>query len=126
MQVITLESEVFKKLLSQITDIENYVKRTTDLFTELEDKLELTSREIMDTLNVSKSTLYRWRKERIIPFRYEVSGNVLYSFKGLVLAIKSGELQIRNTSKPELLTKLADFKDNMIKSSLWNDERKKE
>lgn len=32
MQVITLESEVFQKLVTKLTDIENYVKRTTDLF----------------------------------------------------------------------------------------------
>lgn len=119
MQVITLESEVFQKLVTKLTDIENYVKRTTDLFIELEEHLELTSREIMDTLRVSKSTLYRWRQDRIIPFHYDSSGNVLYSFKGLVLAIKSGQLTLRNTNKSDLLTKLADFKETMIQNSLW-------
>lgn len=123
MQVITLESEVFQKLVAKLTDIENYVKRTTDLFIELEEHLELTSREIMDTLQVSKSTLYRWRQDRIIPFHYDDSGNVLYSFKGLVLAIKSGQLNLRNTNKSELLTKLADFKETMIQNSLWQQKQ---
>ncbi len=119
MEVITVESEVFQELKEKIENIERYVKSTTDLFTELDEKMELTSREIKDILHVSKSTLYRWRKDKIIPYRYEDSGNVLYSFKGLVLAIKTGELQIRNTNKSDLLLQLASFKEKMIKKSLW-------
>jgi hypothetical protein len=71
MQVITLESEAFQILIKKIKDIEQYVRRTSDLFSELEETLELTSREVMDTLGVSKSTLYRWRESHAIPFRYD-------------------------------------------------------
>ncbi len=117
MEVITLESKAFEELKNKIETIEKYVKSTTELFIELDDKLELTSREIMDTLNISKSTLYRWRKYKKIPYRYEDSGNVLYSFKGLVLAIKKGDVQIRNINKPDLLTQLADFRENIIRNS---------
>lgn len=124
MQVITLESEAYKALMDKIADIEQYVKQTSELFSELEENLELTSRELMDTLLVSKSTLYRWRCNRIIPFHYEENGNVLYPFKGLIIAIKSGELSIPNTNKVDLLNKLANFKKQIITSTIWHQDIK--
>jgi len=111
MQVITLESEAFRKLINKISEIEQYVKRTSDLFLELKSTLELSSsRELMDTLQASKSAIYTWWRDRIIPFRYEEKGNALYSYQGLILAIKNGNLYILKTSKAVLLAKLTDYK----------------
>lgn len=120
MEVITLESEAYQRLINKISDIEQYVKRTSDLFTELESTLELSSRELMDTLQVSKSTIYRWRRDRIIPFRYDEKGNALYSYQGLILAIKNGNLYIPKTSKAVLLAQLTDYKESIITNSLWH------
>ncbi|MPN57480.1 hypothetical protein SDC9_205174 [bioreactor metagenome] len=124
MQVITLESEAFQKLINKISDIEQYVKRASDLFIELESTLELSSRELMDTLQVSKSTIYRWRRDRIIPFRYDEKGNALYSYRGLILAIKNGDLYIPKTSKAFLLSKLTEYKESLIINSLLRNDKK--
>lgn len=118
MQVITLESEAFEVLMKKITDIEQYVKRTSDLFNELEESLDLTSREMMDTLGISKSTLYRWRESHAVSFRYDDKGNALYPYKDLIIAVKSGSLTIQGISKSEILTKLADYKEKIIQNSL--------
>lgn len=120
MQVITLESEAFQVLMKKIKDIEQYVRRTSDLFSELEETLELTSREVMDTLGISKSTLYRWRDSHTIPFRYDERGNALYSYKDLVIAVKSGSLTMQNANKSQILAKLSDFKEAIITNSLWH------
>ena len=120
MQVITLESEAFQILIKKIKDIEQYVRRTSDLFSELEETLELTSREVMDTLGVSKSTLYRWRESHTIPFRYDERGNALYPYKDLIIAIKNGSLTMQNANKSQILAKLSDFKEEIITNSLWH------
>lgn len=124
MQVVTIESEAFQVLMKKITEIEQYVRRTSDLFNELEESLDLTSREMMDTLGVSKSTLYRWRESRAVPFRYDERGNALYSYKDLIIAVKSGSLIIQSTNKSEILAKLADYKEKIITNSLWHNEEK--
>lgn len=126
MQVITLESEAFEKLVEKITDIERYVKRTTDLFADLDDSLELTSREIMDIFGVSKMTVYRWRTEGLIPYRINNRGKAFYPYKDVFLAVKNGELDIHNSNKAMSLAKLAEFKDKVITSSLWYQVKGKE
>ena len=120
MQVITLESEAFQVLMKKITDIEQYVKRTSDLFSELEETLELTSREVMDTLGVSKSTLYRWRDSHTVSFHYDERGNALYPYKDLVVFVKNGSLTMQNANKSQILAKLSDFKETIITNSLWH------
>lgn len=119
MQVITIESKAFQVLMKKIKDIEQYVRRTSDLFSELEETLELTSREVMDTLGISKSTLYRWRESHTVPFRYDERGNALYPYKDLVIAVKNGSLTMQNANKAEILAKLSDFKEKIITNSLW-------
>lgn len=126
MQVITIESEAYKVLMDKIIGIEEYVKRTTDIFSDLEENLELTSREMMDTLGVSKSTLYRWRENHVIVYRYDERGNALYPYKDLVVAIKSGSLTMQNANKSQILAKLSDFKETIITNSLWHNNPTKE
>ncbi len=118
MQVITFESEAFQALMNKVANIEQYVKQTSNLFHELEATLELNSREVMDTLGISKSTLYRWRESRSIAFRYDEKGNALYPYKDLILDVKMGKLTIQNSNKSEILSKLTEFKEKIISSSL--------
>lgn len=118
-KVITFESEAFKTISERIEVIERYVKRTAELFTNLDETLELTSREIMDTFGVSKMTLYRWRNDGSIPYRLDDRGRAFYSYRDVFLAIKNDTLNIQSSNKAVSLAKLAAFKDKIIKSSLW-------
>lgn len=120
MKVINIESEAFQELLKKIRNIEQYVKRTSDLFCELDETLELSSRDIMDTLGISKTTLYRWRDKHIIPFRFDERGNALYPYKDLIIAVKNGTITMPKTNKTEILCMLSDFKEKVIVGSLWH------
>lgn len=120
MQVVTFDSDAFEVILKKIECIERYVKRTADLFADLDETLELTSREVMDVFGVSKTTVYRWRNDGSIPFRIDEKGNAMYPYKDVFLAIKDGSLNIQNSNKAMLLAKLAEFKDKIISSSLWH------
>lgn len=124
MEIITIESGAYQALIDKIVQIEKYVKGTTDLFADFEKQLELSSKDLQTVLGVSKSTLYRWRKDRVIPFRYDDSGNALYSFKGLVLAVKNGNLKIRGLTKTQMLMQLATLKEQIIQNSLWENKHK--
>ena len=63
MEVITIESSVFLSLKEQLNRIEGFVERASEVYQEVDDNLEMTSKEVMDTLKISESTLYRWKKE---------------------------------------------------------------
>ena len=38
----------------------------------------MSTKDLIETLNLSESTLYRWRKKKLVRFRYTESGDVRY------------------------------------------------
>jgi predicted DNA-binding transcriptional regulator AlpA len=117
MDVITIECEAYKKLLSKLEKIEEHIKRTSNLFSEIDDTLEMTTREVIETLGTSESTIYRWRNDKLVPFRYNESGRVRFLYKDLYLAIKCSRIYVHSTNKKDLLIKMAEFKDDFVRNN---------
>ena len=65
MEVISMESSVYQDLIDRLNRIEQYVERTTHLLQDIDDELEMSTKDLIDTLDVSESTLYRWRKKNM-------------------------------------------------------------
>ncbi len=117
MDVIKIESDAYKKLLSKLEGIEQHIKRTSNLFSEIDDILEMTTREVIETLGTSESTVYRWRQDHLVPFRYDESGRVRFLFKDIYLAIKCSRISLHSINKKDLLIKMGEFKDDFVRNS---------
>ena len=79
MEVITIDCIAFQKLVEQLNRIESYVERTTELYRDIDDALEISTKDLMTIFCISESTLYRWRKGGSISFRYTETGGVRFS-----------------------------------------------
>lgn len=120
MEIIAVESQAYQELIDRLNRIEQYVERTSHLIQDIDDELEMTTKDLIETLNVSESTLYRWRKKQLIRYRYTESGDVRYFFKSIVIATKCNRLHISGMKNDEVLGRLNRFKDNFIMSSCLN------
>lgn len=58
MEVITIDSAAFLKLKEQLDRIESYIERTVELNKDIDDALEMSSKDVMEVLRISESTLY--------------------------------------------------------------------
>ncbi|MBR8766602.1 helix-turn-helix domain-containing protein [Porphyromonas levii] len=116
MEVIGFESNAFHDLLERIKRIEGFVERSSSLLQEIDEELEMTSKDVMNVLNISKSTLYRWRKSQMIPFRFTGNGDVRYPYKSVCNAIKSNRLTVVGLTSDDALRELNKYKDNIILS----------
>lgn len=94
MEVITIDSIAFQKLVEQLNRIESYVERTTELYRDIDDALEISTKDLMTIFCISESTLYRWRKGGSISFRYTETGGVRFSYSSLFMAIKCFRIKI--------------------------------
>ncbi len=115
-----MESQAYQELIDRLNRIEQYVARTSHLIQDIDDELEMTTKDLVETLNISESTLYRWRKKQLVRYRYTESGDVRYFFKSLVIATKCNRLRISGMRSDEVLGRLNRFKDNLIMSSCIN------
>lgn len=116
MEVISIESKAFSELVERLKRIEGFIERTSVVIKSIDEELEMTTLDVMQTLNVSKSTLYRWRKNQMIQFRFTESGSVRYSYRSLYNSIKGNYLRISGLSAEEALVSLNNYKDNIILS----------
>lgn len=120
MEIIAVESQAYQELIDKLNRIEQYVERTSRLIQDIDDELEMTTKDLIGTLNVSESTLYRWRKKQLVRYRYTEGGDVRYFFKSIVIATKCNRLRVSGMRNDEILSRLNHFKDNLIMSSCLN------
>ena len=90
MEVITIDSIAFQKLVEQLNRIESYVERTTELYRDIDDALEISTKDLMTIFCISESTLYRWRFHQFQIYRnrwctffiqFPVHGNKVFPHK---------------------------------------------
>ena len=124
MEIIAVESQAYHELMDRLQRIEQYIDRTSHLLQDIDDELEMSTKDLIETLSVSESTLYRWRKKQLIRYRYTESGDVRYFFKSIVIAVKCSRLRISGMRSDEVLGRLNRFKDNRIMSSCLNPQNR--
>ncbi|EGV29750.1 hypothetical protein HMPREF9431_01862 [Segatella oulorum F0390] len=124
MEIITVESLAYQELIDRLNRIEQYVERTSHLIQNIDDELEMTTKDLIETLNVSESTLYRWRKKQLLRYRYTESGDVRYFFKSIIIAVKCNRLRVSGMRNDVVLGRLNRFKDNLIMSSCLNSKNR--
>ena len=66
MEIIAVESQAYQELIDRLNRIEQYVERTSHLIQDIDDELEMTTKDLIGALNISESTLYRWRKKQLV------------------------------------------------------------
>lgn len=79
MEVITMESEVFKEIKSKLDEIHNYVSSQTKT-DELGDDDWLDNYEVCTYLQISTRTLQRFRSENLVTYSV-IRGKIFYQFK---------------------------------------------
>lgn len=120
MDLIAMESQVYQDLIDRLNRIEQYVERTSHLLQDIDEELEMSTKDLTETLMISESTLYRWRKKQLVRYRYTESGDVRFLYKTILIAVKGNRLRVSGVRNEELLGRLNRFKDNLIKHSCIN------
>ena len=119
---MTEEDNLQKTVIAELRSLRNDMERIAGFIEEmrrdysvLEDKMELSSSDVIRLLGISRASLARWRDTNAIPFRYISCNHVAYPFKGLYVAIKSGRASFKGFRRVEALQRLNAYKDGVLK-----------
>lgn len=113
----TLHEEL-RSLREQVGHIARFVSELKQDYAVLEDNIELNSGDVMRLLGISRASLARWRESNSIPFRYVSCNHVVYPFKGLYIAVKSGRASLKGFRRIEALQRLNAYKEGILKGYL--------
>ncbi len=111
-----------RQIHQELSTVIRFISELRQDYRVLEDKIELSSKDVMRLVGISKSTLSRWRVDNVISFRYVSYNQVVYSFKDLYIAIKTGRASFRGFSRIEALQRLNAYKDGLIKGYMGDNE----
>ncbi len=116
----TLLDEI-QGLREEVRQVADFIKELKREYSVLEEKIELNSSDVMRLLGISKASLDRWRDANAVPYRYVSCNHVLYPFKGLYIAVKSGRATFKGFRRIEALQRLNAYKDGILKGYLGED-----
>ena len=124
---MTEEDNLQNTVIAELRSLRNDMERIAGFIVEmrrdysvLEDKMELSSSDVIRLLGISRASLARWRDTNAIPFRYISCNHVAYPFKGLYVAIKSGRASFKGFRRVEALQRLNAYKDGVLKGYMGN------
>ena len=119
---MTEEDNLQNTVIAELRSLRNDMERIAGFIVEmrrdysvLEDKMELSSSDVIRLLGISRASLARWRDTNAIPFRYVSCNHVAYPFKGLYVAVKSGRASFKGFRRVEALQRLNAYKDGVLK-----------
>lgn len=110
-----------KALRQEVKEIAGFIIELKRDYSVLEDRIELNSADVLRLLGISKASLARWRDANSIPYRYISSNHVVYPFKGLYLAVKTGRATFKGFRRLEALQRLNAYKDGALKGYMGDD-----
>lgn len=117
-----MENNETRSLLNEIQGLREEFRQVVCFISELkrdysvlEEKIELSTSDVLHLLGISKASLARWREANSIPYRYVSTNHVVYPFKGLYLAVKSGRATLKGFRRLEALQRLNAYKEGVLK-----------
>lgn len=112
-----------RSIHEELRDVASFIHEQKNDYEVLEDKIELSTIDILRLLGISKASLARWRDANLVPYRYISSNHIVYPFKGLYLAVKTGRATFKGFRRLEALQRLNAYKDGLLK--VYMDESEK-
>lgn len=106
----------------ELHDVASFIISLKNDYSVLEDKIELNTSDVLRLLGISKASLARWREANAIPYRYLSSNHVVYPFKGLYLAVKTGRASFKGFRRLEALQRLNAYKEGVLKGYMGDGE----
>ena len=127
---MTENNMVPASLMEEIRSLKESMDRITSFILELkhdyavlEENIELSTSDVLRLLGISKASLARWREANSVPYRYVSSNHVVYPFKGLYIAIKTGRASFKGFRRLEALQRLNAYKDGVLKGYMGDDSQ---
>lgn len=107
--------EEIRALREEVHQVAGFIMELKRNYGVLEEQIELNSSDVLRLLGISKASLARWRESNAVPYRYVSCNHVLYPFKGLYIAVKSGRASFKGFRRLEALQRLNAYKDGVLK-----------
>lgn len=110
-----------RSLREELKQVARFILELKRDYAVLEDKIELGTSDVLRLLGISKSLSGTMARVKLRSFRYVSSNHVVYPFKGLYIAIKTGRATFKGFRRLEALQRMNAYKDGILKGYIGED-----
>lgn len=113
--------ESLMRLMREVVDGQTAIKQQLDELTSARNALvgsiQMDSMTLQIVLDVSDSTLYRWRQSpppNNLPYYHRENGSVYYLFDEVLKALRKGQLNARGFNRLKAIERMTAYRDDML------------
>ena len=110
------------KIQGSMDDFMDYVNDLKSERNRVVDNIPLRKEQVLEFLNVSASTLQVWRNKGLIKCRKQNIRTIIYDYKQIVEALKSGKLMARGFDPDVALMRMRKWYEGTYKVIYLNNE----
>ena len=103
-------------------DISSFVKELRSERDKTIEGIVLNREQVLEILNVSKSTLARWRQDRMIPYKVLKNNCSVYLYDELFVALKRGDFSARGFDRSAAIRRMKDFMTGRINGDIFSND----
>lgn len=107
--------ENLKDIQGVLSEIHGFMRDLKKDYSPVDESISLDSSMLAMLLNVSPTTVYRWRARNELPYTILSSGACAYRFDEVYVAVKCGRLRARGFNRIEALRTLSVYRDGIIR-----------
>lgn len=109
----TIEIKSLADLSPILSRIEYLLENIACYFSLVGENITMSNKEVIETLCVSTSTLYRLRQCGAIPYIFQ-KGEIVYKFDDILKAINCRTLKSKKLNTQEMLVLMYQFREKTI------------
>ncbi len=110
--------KLLRELMQQMLELHNIVKDLKVMRDALVENIQLDSFSLEQILEVSDSTLYRWRNSpppSCLPYYTRDNGSIYYNFDEVLKALRKGQLCARGFNRLRAIDNMIAYRDNLLR-----------
>lgn len=119
----TRQYESLTRMIRQVQESQEELKESVAELKIMRDKLvrniTLDNLTLEIILEVSYSTLYRWRNAappNNLPYYMRENGNIYYDFDEVLAALRRGHVNIRGFNRMKAIENMKEYRENILSS----------
>ena len=101
--------QAIHEIRDMMRDLSSYIQELRSERDKVIEGIVLNREQVLEILNVSKSTLARWRQDRMIPYKVLKNNCSVYLYDELFVALKRGDFSARGFDRTAAIRRMKEF-----------------
>lgn len=112
-------TQMLRQVMADQSEIKSQLRNLTSMRDALSGAIQMDSLTLEIVLNVSDSTLYRWRTAsppNHLPHYKNENGSIYYNFEEVLKALRKGQLNARGFNRLQAIENMVKYRDEILNS----------